>query len=506
MLRMSQSLDRERRQVTLDPQDWDQLLALGHRMLDDMFHHFQTLHEQPAWQPLPTRVVEALDEPLPVAGQPVTEVYEEFLENVLPYTSGNRHPRAWGWVRGNGTPLAMLADMLASGINAHAGGGQQAPTLVEQQVLTWMKQVMGMPASSSGLLTSGCTTANMIGLAVARHAKAEFNVRKEGLQGSHHQLMVYTSSETHMWVRKSVEFLGLGTDSLRRIPTDSNYRIRLDDLERQIESDRKRGLCPIAVLGNAGTVNTGAIDDLQGMAELCRRQELWFHIDGAFGALLKMSPRYAPLVRGLELADSLAFDLHKWGYLPFDIGCLLVRDADLHNATFATEASYLEVAARGLLAGGLTFTDRGIELSRSFKALKAWMSFKTHGIDAYAAMIEQNMEQADYLASLVTRNPRLELLAPRTMNIVCFRYVPLAEGWSSTQLNTLNRELVMRLQESGKFLISGTVLQGEYALRVANVNHRSRMEDFSALVDEVIDEGDLLAALERDEIPAAIPA
>jgi aromatic-L-amino-acid decarboxylase len=501
---MSASFDQEVGQVTLDPEKWNELLALGHRMLDDMFRHLQTLHDQPAWQPLPTRVAAALDEPLPGTGQPAGEVYEEFLQNVLPYTSGNRHPRAWGWVRGNGTPLAMLADMLASGINAHVGGGEQAPTLVEEQVLAWMKQVMGMPASSSGVLTSGCTMANMIGLAVARHAKAGFNVRRQGLQGGHPRLMVYTSTETHMWVRKSMEFLGLGTDSLRRIAIDRDYRIRIDDLEKHIESDRQAGLCPIAVLGNAGTVNTGAIDDLEALAELCRRQDLWFHVDGAFGALLKMSPRYAPLVRGLEQADSLAFDLHKWVSLPFDIGCLLVRDAALHKATFATEASYLEVAARGLLAGGLTFADRGIELSRNFKALKAWMSLKTHGIEAYAAMIEQNMEQAYFLESLITRNPRLELLAPRVMNIVCFRYIPLSLGWNSAELNALNRELVMRLQESGRFLISGTVLAGEYALRVANVNHRSRMEDFSALIDEVIDQGDLIAALERDEVPAAM--
>ncbi len=503
---MRTAQDEEARQLTLDPENWDELQTLGHRMLDDIFHHLQTLRDQPVWQPMPTGVVAALDEPLPAAGQVAEEVYEDFLQNVMPYTSGNRHPRAWGWVRGNGTPVAMLADMLASGINAHVGGGQQAPPLVEQQVLTWMKQVMGMPASSSGILTSGCTMANMLGLAVARHAKAGFDVRKQGLQSEHPRLMVYTSTETHMWVRKSVEFLGLGTDSLRRIPVDGEYRIDMNELERQIERDRSAGLRPIAVLGNAGTVNTGAIDDLAALAELCHKQDLWFHVDGAFGSLLKMSPRYAPLVRGLEQADSLAFDLHKWGFLPFDIGCVLVKDAALHKATFAAEASYLEAAARGLLAGGLTFTDRGVELSRNFKALKAWMSLKTHGIEAYAAMIEQNMEQTAYLESLVAENPQLELLAPRSMNILCFRYAPLFLDLSTEQLNALNRELVMRLQESGEFLVSGTVLGGQYALRVANVNHRSRMEDFSALVDAVIDHGDALAATEPERAAAAVAA
>ena len=479
--------EAEIRQLTLDPEDWASLRVLGHRMLDDMLDHMATLRQQPAWQPVPPDVEAALNQPLPTASEPAERVYEEFLSNVLPYTSGNRHPRAWGWVRGNGTPLAMLADMLASGINAHLGGGQQAPTLVEEQVLQWLKEMMGMPAESSGILTSGGTMANLLGLAVARHAKAGFDLREEGLQGAHPTLLVYGSTETHMWARKSMEFLGLGNQALRQIPVDAESRIDLEALKSQIKVDREQGFRPIAVLGNAGTVNTGAIDDLSGLAAICREEDLWFHVDGAFGALLRLSPRYAPMVRGMELADSLAFDLHKWMYLPFDIGCVLIRNRDAHTAAFATPASYLEETDRGMLAGGMVFSDRGIELTRSFKALKVWMSLKTHGIDTYAALIEQNMEQARHLQKLVENDAELQLLAPVAMNIVCFRYRPLeASRVEPESLNQLNRELVLRLQESGRFVVSGTVLDGTYAIRMANTNHRSRMEDFDSLAKEVV--------------------
>jgi aromatic-L-amino-acid decarboxylase len=490
---MATLTEAEIRQLTLDPDDWEGLRKLGHRMVDDMLEHMATLRQQPAWQPVPESVQARLDQPLPINPEPAEEVYEQFLANVLPYTSGNRHPRSWGWVRGNGTALGMLADMLASGINAHLGGGQQAPTLVEEQVLSWLKEMMGMPTGASGLLTSGGTMANVLGLAVARHAKAGFDVREEGLQGSHPRLLVYCSTEAHMWARKSVEFLGLGHQCLRQISVDESYRISIPALAAQIAADRSAGLRPIAVLGTAGTVGTGAVDDLAGLAELCREQDLWFHVDGAFGALLNVSPRYAPILRGMNQADSLAFDLHKWMYLPFDVGCVLIRDAEAHTAAFSAPASYLEPAERGMLAGGMAFSDRGLELTRNFKALKVWMSLKTHGVSSLAALIEQNMEQAQHLSDAIRADRELELLAPTAMNIVCFRYRPWKDGkrlpLDEETLNGLNRELVVRIQESGRYIVSGTVLGERYAIRVANTNHRSRMEDFDSLARDVVQTG-----------------
>ena len=362
------------KELTFDPEDWDGLRRLGHRMVDVMFDSFEGVREQPAWQTVPAGVRAALEgEAVPFEGQGAEAAFEDFLENVLPYPMGNAHPRYFGWVKGTGTPLGMLADMLASGMNPQMAGFDQAPRLVEEQTLRWLAELMGFPATASGLLTSGGSMANLLGLNVARFAKAGFDVRGEGLAGEA-QLRIYCSAETHSWVWKTAELLGLGRAGVRLIGVDSEYRMRVDELTLAIAADRAAGLRPFCVVGTAGTVNTGATDDLAALAEVCREEGLWFHVDGAFGALAYLSEELRPALRGMELADSLAFDLHKWGSLPFEVGCVLVRDAAVHRAAFASTASYLAVMERGPVAGGMVFADRGIELTRGFKALKVWMS------------------------------------------------------------------------------------------------------------------------------------
>jgi aromatic-L-amino-acid decarboxylase len=479
---------------TLDPstqEEWEELRTLGHRMLDDLFDDLASLREQPAWRPLPRASADALTSPLPLGGRPAAEVYNTLVEHLVPYTIGNRHPRAWGWVRGTGTPLATLADMLASGLNAHLAGGRQAPAVIEGTCLRWLAELMGMPPATSGILTGGGTMANLLGLAVGRHAKAGFDIRQHGLQSGQPRLLVYGSSETHSWAEKAVELMGLGRDNYRLIPVNAAFEMDLDQLESQIKQDRAAGHRPAVVIANCGTVNTGAIDDLPKLAEICRRHGLWFHVDGAFGALLRLSEQHAPLVRGIEQADSLAFDLHKWIYLPFEIGCVLVRDPDLHTATFATNASYLEEMPGGIMAGGLPFADRGIELTRSFRALKLWMSLETHGVRTYGDLIARNVQQAAHLEALIHDSPRLELLAPRPTNIVCFRY--RRPDLSEEETNALNRQLLIELQESGAYIVSSTTLGGRYALRVAITNHRSRKDDFTALAEDCVRLGDRIS-------------
>jgi glutamate/tyrosine decarboxylase-like PLP-dependent enzyme len=453
-------------------------------MLDDMLDHLAHIREKPAWREMPASVRSQFAEPLPLEPQAADAVYRDFVRNVLPYPNGNIHPRFWGWVQGTGTPLAMLADMLASGLNPHMAGFNQAPALVEQQVLEWLRELMGMPPGTSGVLTSGATVANLIGLAVARHAKAGFDVRDEGLAGDHPRLVVYCSSEAHACAQRAVELLGLGRRSLRTIATNPEFRMDVSLLRRAIAENRERGLRPICVIGSAGTVNTGAVDDLKAIAQVCAEEDLWFHVDGAFGALARLSPELAHLVAGIESAGSMAFDLHKWMYLPFEVGCVLVRDAEMHRATFALKASYLPEATRGVTAGGLPFGDRGIDLTRGFKALKVWMSMKAHGVRAMAGLIEQNVRQAKYLARLIEREPDLELLAPVPLNVVCFRYAP--KGTPEENLNGLNEEILLRLQEEGIAVPSATEIRGRYAIRVAIANHRSRLEDFDVLVRSVI--------------------
>ena len=442
----------------LDPADWDAFRALAHRMVDDMLDHLSTLHAQPAWRPMPADVRRTLSsEPIPRAGVGEEAAYDAFLNNVMPYTNGNIHPRFWGWVQGNGTPLGMMADMLAAGINPHMAGFDQAPALVEQRVINWLAELLGFPPDSSGLFVSGGSMANLLALAVAHHSAPDDKV-------------CYGSAETHSWAKKTVRLLEL---NYQEIPVGPDDRISLGALRDAIKTAR-----PFAIIGTAGTVNTGAIDDLNAMADIAREAGVWFHIDGAFGALAALSDALRPRVAGLERADSIGFDLHKWGYLPFECACVLVRHPERVRDTFATSANYLAPTTRGVIAGGLPFAERGIDLTRGFKALKVWMSFKAHGTDALARMIEENVEQARYLASLIDAHPLLERLAPVALNVVCFRYAPGDDA--------VNEEILLRLQETGVAVPSGTKVAGRYAIRCAITNHRTRREDLDALVAAVV--------------------
>jgi len=477
---------------TLDPQDWHAMRHLGHRMVDDMMDYLEGVRERPVWHPIPQADKDILLQPLPLEPQPLEGIYSEFLEHILPNPMGNIHPRFWGWVMGNGSATGMLAEMLASAMNPNMGGADHIANYVEKQVVDWLREIVGMPEGSSGLLVSGGSVANLVGLTVARTAKAGFDVRKEGLQCGQRCLTVYASVETHSCIKKGVELLGMGSNALRLIPVNDAYQIDLAALKAAVAADRADGRQPIMVIGNAGTVNTGAIDDLNGLADFCQSEGLWFHVDGAIGGVAASSPNLKQLFKGIERADSVAIDLHKWMYMPFEIGCALVRDPQLHRNAFAETPEYLQHAERGLAGGSLWFSDLGIQLSRGFRALKAWMMIKETGVQKYGRMMEQNVAQVNYLAERVDRETELERVAPVQLNIACFRFNP--GGLSEEQLNALNRELLIRIHESGVAVPSYTTLHGVYALRVANTNHRSRREDFDILVDVTLRLGRQIAA------------
>jgi aromatic-L-amino-acid decarboxylase len=481
---------------TLDPVDWESMRKLGHKMFDDMLDYVATVRERPVWQHVPDRIKAHFSRPVPQHPQPAEKIYEEFVEKVLPYPMGNIHPRFWGWILGTGTVMGAFAELLAASMNTNTGGGDNhIANHVEKQVIDWIKEMLGYPLSASGVLTSGCSAANIIGLTVARNAKAGFDLRRKGLQCTPQKMLLYASQEVHSSIQKAVELLGLGSEALRLLPVNDYFQIDLQTLKATITKDREDGYLPFCVVGAAGTTNTGGIDDLDALADLCQQEKLWFHVDGAFGAWAALAPRARNKVVGIERADSLALDLHKWMYMQYEVGCILVRHEQQHHKAFSLTPDYLAhgEGGRGLSGGDLPwFSDYGFQLSREFRALKAWMALKEHGSRKYARIIQQNIDQALYLGELVNASPELELSAPVTLNVVCFRYV--TPDMDDYILDELNKQIVIELQEQGVAVLSGTVIKGKYVLRAANSNHRSRREDFEVLVREVIRIGKELTA------------
>ena len=476
---------------TLDPTDWEAMRSLAHRMVDDAIDYVATVRERPVWQPTPAEVAEWLQQPAPHEPQGAEAAYADFVQNILPYPMGNIHPRFWAWYMGNGTVLGALADFWAAIMNPNMGGGNHAAILVEQQVIRWLQDVLHFPADAGGLLVSGGSMANLVGLAVARNVTAGYDVRADGVSAAQSPLVVYASSEVHSCNQKAVELLGLGSKALHKIPVMDDFRIDLRLLEQAIVDDRATGKLPICVIGSAGTVNTGAVDDLNALADLCLRDKMWFHVDGAIGAVAMLAESVCGLLAGIERADSVALDLHKWMHIPFEAGCVIVRDRAAHRSSFALTPEYLEPEVRGLAGTNFWYSDYGVQLSRQFRALKVWMSIKEHGLDRFGRMIDRNVAQAHYLKRLVEAEPRLEIMAPVELDIVCFRYC-FASAPAGAQ-NALNKEIVLRLQEQGIAAPSLTTLRGQTCIRVAIASHRSTDDDFVLLVNHVLSIGDELA-------------
>jgi glutamate/tyrosine decarboxylase-like PLP-dependent enzyme len=467
---------------TLDPMDWKSFRKQAHHMLDDMLDYTEHIRERPVWQPIPDEVRARFRGVVPRLPSDLAAVHEEFMRHILPFAAGNVHPGFMGWVHGGGTPVGMLAEMLAGGLNANLGGRDQAPIEVERQVVQWTREIFGFPQSATGLFVTGTSMANLIAVVVARDVALGFEVRRSGVGEDMRRLTAYASTAIHGCIGKALDLCGVGSDALRLIPTDHRHRIDLQALGMAIQKDRDAGLTPFLVVGSAGTVDTGAIDDLAGIADLCRRENIWFHVDGAYGALAIVARDLAPRLDGIERADSLAFDFHKWGQVPYDAGYILVRDGVLHRNTFATSAAYLKRVERGLAAGSPWPSDFGPDLSRGFRALKTWFTLKVYGTDALGAVISRTCELARYLESRITGTPELELLAPVELNIVCFRY-------RAEDSDRVNEKLVIDLQESGRVAPSTTTIGTRLAIRVAIVNHRTSRAEIDALVDSTLSLG-----------------
>ncbi len=468
---------------TLDPQDWAALRELSHKMVDDAIDHVQGVRDRPIWQAMPDAVRDYYATSLPKEPQALDDVYREISANLMPYPMGNTHPRFWGWYMGAGNFTGALGDFLAAVLGSNLGGGDHAAVALELQLIDWLKEMIGMPATSSGTLTSGGSMANLISLTVARNVITDGRIRAQGVRSLERALVFYASDQVHGCHRKSLEILGHGSTALRKLPTDAGLRIDTAALRRAIAADRAAGLQPACVIATAGTVNTGAIDDLAAIEDICRQEGLWFHVDGCIGALLAIAPDNAWRVAGLEMADSVALDPHKWLHAPFDVGCVLVRDRDAHFGTFALDQEYLQRTERGLAAGEWLY-EYGPQTSRGFRALKVWMALRENGVKKYGRLIDQDIAHAGYLAGLIEAEPELALIAEPTINIVCFRYDPGKRGESD--LKRINSEIMLRMQDSGFAVVSDTTVRDTHCLRAAINNHRTRAEDLDLLVQEVL--------------------
>ena len=475
---------------SLDPGDWEAMRRTAHRMVDDAIDYTATLRERAVWQPTPVAVRESFRGGLPQGPTPLDDVYQELTTSMMPYPMGNIHPRFWMWFMGSSNVTGALGDFLAAILGSNVGGGDHAATLMDQQLVNWLKEMLGFPATASGTLVSGGSMANLICLNVARNQMAGTDLRELGVGSLPAPLRFYGSDQIHSCHQKAIETLGLGNRALRRIPSRQDCTIDIAALRTALAEDRQNGWQPACVIATAGTVNTGAIDDLGAIATCCHDEGLWMHVDGCIGALAAMAPQNGALLRGMELADSVALDPHKWLHAPFEVGCALVRDAAAHRKTFALTPEYLVNAARGISAGEWLF-DYGLQTSRGFRALKVWMSIKEHGAGKFGRLIDQNIAQAHRLGELIAATANIELVAPVTLNIVCFRYNP--GGLDSHHLKRINVEIMLQMQDAGIAAVSDTSIHGEHCLRAAIANHRTKWTDLELLVQEVIRLGAMIA-------------
>jgi aromatic-L-amino-acid decarboxylase len=478
----------------LDPSDWEAFRARAHAELDAAIDHVRDLAAGPVWRPVPRAVIDRLDAD-PATGVGLDAAAAELRELIAPYPTGNGHPRFHGWVHGGGTAEGIVAAMWTAAINANVGGREHGAVHVERQVLAWCRTLMGMPPAAGGLLVSGTSTATLIALAAARE-----RVRRESADaadaGPPPLLRLYASEVAHGCIVKAAATLGLEAEAVRRVPVDERDRIRLADAAAMIDADRGDGAVPMALVATAGTVTTGAIDDLAAAADLAADRGIWLHVDGAFGALGRLGRRLAEPLEAIGRCDSVAFDFHKWMQVPFACGAVLVRDHAAHHAAFSPGGTY--PATQGGLGGGRPwFAEYGIELSRPFRALAVWLTIRTHGLERLGAMIDERCRLASVLAEMVREHPRLELVMDPETHIVCMHHRPAgipAGRWSDAEADAHAEAIVVALQERGIAAPSTARHRGRLVIRAGIANHRTREEHVQALVDDVVRIGDELAA------------
>lgn len=468
---------------SLDPRDWDAARETAHKLLDACLDHLQNIRDRP-WRPFPSeaRQATALQQVVPPVG--LETVAEAMIHEVLPYGSGNTHPTFFGWVQGTGTVAGLLAEMVSATMNSNCGGRNHGAVYVEREVIAWCRERFGFPATTSGLLVTGTSQATLIGLAVARQRALGSRIRQTGIRDSP-RLSCYAVQGVHQATIKAIELLGLGSDSLRLIPrSPETLGMCPETLRATMRRDRADGCLPFCVVGTSGSVETGGHDPLDKLADICAEQDAWLHVDGAFGAWLRIAAEpFRSLVRGIERADSLAFDFHKWMSVPYDCGVALVRDGELHRDTFSSLSPYLRPGQQGLGAGSPWYCDYGIDLSRGFRALKVWATLKAYGIEQLADVVTRNCQWAALMGERVERSEWLRLITPVVSNVCCF--TASADRFSAQSVDQVNESIAVHFQMHGGPIVSLTRLDSRYVLRAAIVNHRTTRADVLAAADAI---------------------
>jgi aromatic-L-amino-acid/L-tryptophan decarboxylase len=477
--------DQPADEASRKPFEWssDEIRRVGYRVIDLIAEYLTTLPSKPVFQPFPQELVaEFIHSSPPGTGQDLDSILVEFAQKIFPYPFGQGHPRFWGFVNPPPTVIGIFAEALSATMNNSCAGGNHAAYYVERQVIDWFKQMVGFPPEGMGLLVSGGSMATLTGLAVARHVKAGVDIRSDGVQGCD-TLTVYMGQEGHACVRKAVEMLGLGSTAIRTIPVDDHYRMRVEDLEAAILRDKGEGKRPIAVAASAGTVNTGAIDALCEIHQVCRSHGVWLHVDAAYGGLAILTEQYRPELEAMSLADSLALDPHKWLYVPIEAGMALVRDGAALRDAFSLVPPYIRSEGSPTGVYGLPWlSEYGFQQTRGFRALKVWMALKHHGLDGYAQAINRDIGLAKRFAEGIRQSGDLELMAPPSLSIVCFRFAPSEMRHDNERLDILNKALLERLQLGGQAFLSSTILEGRFVLRACIVNPRSMEQDIDLVV------------------------
>ena len=472
-------------------------LDIDERALDDITtqatqlvaDYFNTISERPVRaENHAGKTTAALDLDLPAEGVPLDRLLDE-CRTIFDLSRHNGHPRFFGYVASPSTPIGAYADLIASALNANITCWRSGPagTELEQLVVRWLGSLIDYDRDAKGLLTSGGSMANLIALLVAMRRKLGSEAARKGLWNSGPPLIVYASEEVHMSIAKAADILGLGRDQVHVVACDDRQRMRVDSLRQQIENDLREGLRPCCVVASAGTVNTGVVDPLEDIGLIAEEFDLWFHVDGAYGAPGVLDKRKKHLFRGLALADSVSLDPHKWLYVPVDSGCLLFKDANPVRATFSTEdADYIKVHGHSN-DEAFAYWDYGVELSRRFRALKVWLTLSYYGARRIADAVTNDISLAAYMGELVFGAEDFELLAPVELSICCFRYVPAGWKTSDARLDQLNERIMSRVQTGGRAYLSNATVNGHFALRACITNFRTTRSDIELTMETIRD-------------------